>query len=864
MQIEHQEIKRKSKTGIKKNKRMFWFVFLLIVLVVGIAGNRYASKILQTKGYAGVWDFVKTISSNYWSGMDAHPEKISIEIKDKDYKFLEKNRERALERNVIINNIDGDYVPATLEYNGKKMKVKLRLKGHMTDHLQDNKWSFRIKIKDKDSFMGMKRFSIQHPGTRGYVYEWIYHELMKKEGIIALRYKFIDVTVNGRDWGIYAVEENFNKELIENNNRINAPIIRFNPDLYWVNRYSMMKHQSSVDEFATYYSAYEESYSEDAVLADSTQRNYFLKAMALVEGLRNKKLTVEQVFDIERMAKFHAIIDLVGGEHSMDWSDIKYYYNPVSGKLEPVAYESFTDLHARGITGCYRYVQLDSAIENFEDWHTAIYSNPKFFSLYIKSLERVSEPSYLNNFFDSDNSELGENLKILNKEFPYKRFEKEGYYRNQNMIKRVLNTPKAIHAYFNGVSKSTIHLQIGEIESLPVEIKSVIVGNNKAYPSATIILPAKQRNQYLDYKNVDFVLPPNFKWSDSLNSSLKVNYSILGSSKLMEAVVFRYPHTDNEFITDDLKNKKGNINEFSFLQIDEVSKSVFIKKGKQVITSDLIIPLGYKVFANSDVSLDFKNKAKIISYSSIVFLGSEESQIIVESSDSSSQGIEFIGAPKSKFNYVTFKNLPKVNDEQWARSGALTFYESPVEFNNCSFYNCKAEDAVNIIRSNFTFNSCLFHKMHDDALDADFSEGTVTNSVFEKCNENALDISMSKVKVKSVYIDGSNNKALNIKAGAQIIGEDVKIKNANIAISAEDASNIDLENVTITYSQYGVVAYKNKPGGGHPTIKIKKLALSDVKQKYLKEKKSTIIVEGKEIEDEVSDVENIIKGDKKK
>jgi len=154
--------------------------------------------------------------------------------------------------------------------------------------------------------------------------------------------------------------------------------------------------------------------------------------------------------------------------------------------------------------------------------------------------------------------------------------------------------------------------------------------------------------------------------------------------------------------------------------------------------------------------------------------------------------------------------------------------------------------------------------MHDDALDADFSEGTVTNSVFEKCNENALDISMSKVKVKSVYIDGSNNKALNIKAGAQIIGEDVKIKNANIAISAEDASNIDLENVTITYSQYGVVAYKNKPGGGHPTIKIKKLALSDVKQKYLKEKKSTIIVEGKEIEDEVSDVENIIKGDKKK
>ena len=34
-----------------------------------------------------------------------------------------------------------------------------------------------------------------HPGTRGYIYEWIYHQLMKQEDIIALRYKFINVTI---------------------------------------------------------------------------------------------------------------------------------------------------------------------------------------------------------------------------------------------------------------------------------------------------------------------------------------------------------------------------------------------------------------------------------------------------------------------------------------------------------------------------------------------------------------------------------------------------------------------------------------------------------------------------------------------
>ncbi len=855
---------RKTTKNKKRSKKKIVAISLFILLLIFLVGNHYASKTLQTKGYTDLLDFVKTVSSNYWNGMSAKPEKISIEIKEKDFKFLEKNRERALERNVIINNIDGDYVPATLEYQGKKMKVKLRLKGHMTDHLQDNKWSFRIKVKDKDSFMGMKRFSFQHPGTRGYVYEWIYHELMKREGIIALRYKFINLTMNGRDWGIYAVEENFDKELIENNQRINAPIIRFNPDLYWVNRYNMMTHQASADEFSSYYSAPAEAYNEEAVVSDSTQKKYFLKAMALVEGLRSKKLSVDEVFDIERLAKFHAIIDLVGGEHSIDWSDIKYYYNPVQGRLEPVAYESFTDFPARDITGSYKYIQLDSMNENYEDWHTAIFSNAKFFSLYIKELERISEPSYMDNFFSSANSELSTNLKILNKEFPYKKFDKQGYYRNQMMIKKVLATPKAIHAYFVGQSNNKIHLQLGEIESLPVEIKYVSVGNIKVFPASQIILSAKQRNQYVNFKNYDLTLPPDFRWNDSLINNLKVCYSILGATKQDEAIVFRYPHTDKEFISDDLKNKKGNINEFPFLTIDDNNKTIFIKKGKQTINKDLIIPSGYTVFANSSVSLDIINKAKVISYSSFIFSGNEEEQIKIESTDSTSQGIEFIDAPKSKFSYVVFKRMPKVKEEQWARTGAVTFYESPVEFNNCCFYNCKAEDEVSVIRSDFSFNYCLFHKMHDDAIDADFSDGTVSNSVFENCDENAFDLTMAKVKVKAIYVNGANNKAFNVKAGAQLKGDDVRIKNAYIAISAEDLSSIDLQKVTITDSEYGLVAYKNKPGGGHPRITVKGISFTNVKNNYLREKKSTIIVDGKEIEEEVKDVENIIKGDKRK
>jgi hypothetical protein len=844
----------------KRKIRRNIFVLLLVVFLF-ICGS-IASKKIQAKGYNGLVDFVFTISSNYFKSIDAQSETISIEIKDQDFKKLEKNRKQALERGVIINDLDGDYVPAVITYNGSEIKVKLRLKGHMTDHLQDNKWSFRVKTKGNDSFMGMKRFSIQHPGTRGYIYEWIYHELMKREDVIALRYKFIKVSVNGRDWGVYAVEENFENELIENNDRKKGPILRFNPDLYWVKRYNEYTYQNSFDEFASYYSANPEAYRESKVLSDSIQKQYYMQAIAMIEGLRSKKITVAQAFDIPRLAKFHALIDLVGGIHSIDWSDIKYYYNPVTAKFEPVAYESFTNLGSRDISGQYKYTILDS-VSNYIDWHRMIFSDSAFFSEYIKQLERVSDPKYLDDFFNDENTELKNNLAILYKEFPYKKFDRALYYKRQEIILKIISPPKALHAYIKEGNDKVVIIQAAAIDALPIHITSVSINGVRSKP-CSFILPAKKAQQYASYIDIQFIMPDNFKWNKHSSDSVTIQYSVLGATEKKEANVFPFPHTDSEFIAAELKDKKSTMDAFSFITVNEESKSVLIKPGKYSITENLIIPAGYKLFVNAGVSIDIKNSSKIISYSPVFFSGVDDDQIIIESSDSSSRGIEIINAGGSIFRNVVFKNLPKIHDEQWARSGAITFYESPVAFYNCSFYQSKAEDAVNLIRSDFLFKECLFKKMHDDALDIDFSEGTIANCVFEQCRENALDITMGKVRVSAVYINGAGNKAMNIKAGTQLTGDDIRIKNAGIAISAEDQSMVDIKNSKIEDSEIGLVAYKNKPGAGHPKIIASRLVFSGVKKNYLKEAKSSIIVDGNEMSDDVKDVENIIKGDKKK
>ena len=106
-----------------------------------------------------------------------------------------------------------DYVPATITHGNIQYDVRLRLKGDHVDHLETDKWSFRIKVKDDKSIFGMKVFSIQHPKTRIYSNELLYNLMLKEEGVLAPRYSFIEVVINGENKGIYALEEHFSKEL---------------------------------------------------------------------------------------------------------------------------------------------------------------------------------------------------------------------------------------------------------------------------------------------------------------------------------------------------------------------------------------------------------------------------------------------------------------------------------------------------------------------------------------------------------------------------------------------------------------------------------------------------------------------------
>ncbi len=138
-----------------------------------------------------------------------------IDMSFKNYHKLLEKRDEAL-RIGILNTTDADFVEGEIHLqDGPGLEADLRLKGDWIDHLEGEKWSFRIKLKNGEQILGMKQFNIQTPAARNFLNEWAFHQHLVQEGVLTTRYQFVNVLFNGKLLGIYAIEDHFTGEMIE-------------------------------------------------------------------------------------------------------------------------------------------------------------------------------------------------------------------------------------------------------------------------------------------------------------------------------------------------------------------------------------------------------------------------------------------------------------------------------------------------------------------------------------------------------------------------------------------------------------------------------------------------------------------------
>jgi hypothetical protein len=306
--------------------------------------------------------------------MDVEIKQLEIFMDEADYLVLIGKREEAIQLNVLLSDEDSE-VPATFISEGKLTEGSLRLKGDWTDHLVFDKWSFRIDLKSNDSIYSMTEFSIQDPITRLGYNEVLIYDFYQSVGGVSIRYEFIDVFVNGIYKGVYAVEEFFNSDMIEANEKRDGVIIKANENVMWEAR--------AYDLLVPDYRENIEVFNYNSEISDARSLELSTYAINLYQQFLEGQLLLEQVFDVELLAKYYAIVDIFGASHgSLYWHNFRYYLNPITMKLEPIPFDELS----------FEYGAL-----KFEVGPPQFLENDGYRALYLEYLKEymVKIPEYL-------------------------------------------------------------------------------------------------------------------------------------------------------------------------------------------------------------------------------------------------------------------------------------------------------------------------------------------------------------------------------------------------------------------------------------------------------------------------------------
>ena len=469
--------------------KFFSTIILILVLISSFISLgvyiEYTGKNRILKGWAqGLYHNGVQFIPNYFKSLFTDVDRIKIDINFEDYQKLAYKREESLHRGSLVS-LKKDWVSAFITHKEKKYKAEIRLKGDLPDHWEkDEMWSFKIKIKGDNTLFGMKRFAIQSPDTRGYLNEYVFQKLLRYNKLISLRYDFIGVTINGRKQSIYALEENFDKLLIENNRFREGPIFQVEEEIG--TNHNKERLWGTI-----------KPYQENKMVKNSILLKQFSRAKSLFELFRQRKIEPSQVFDLKKLSMLFAILDLTGNHHASHLDNLKFYFNPVTSLIEPIGYDNqlINHLKPNGMIGENIPITPKniSSFKNNLGWYDILFSDKTFYKNYSQALEEISVDGYLETFFKDIKKELRKKTKILHKSYPWYSFEKakETLYLNQSYIKEKLKSePKLIQIHYKNFSEinPSLIFQYFNLHSLPIEILGISFNDSEIIKLDSIIL----------------------------------------------------------------------------------------------------------------------------------------------------------------------------------------------------------------------------------------------------------------------------------------------------------------------------------------------------------------------------------------
>lgn len=772
-----------------------------------------------------------------------------IDLPFEGYQQLLNKRAEALEIG-ILNTTDADFVDAVVYLNGgSHLDAKLRLKGDWTDHLEKDKWSFRIHLKEDGQILHTRQFSIQSPHTRNFLYEWAFHNNLVAEGLLSPRYEFINVLLNGKLLGIYALEENFAPELIESQGRRQGVIIRFNEDLMWQN-WSTFWAQNVPNEgqfmLTNLWTSEITPFQESKVAADPLLTAQAQTAVGMLSAYRNGERSAAQTFDVDLVGRYFALSDLWSACHGLAWHNLRFYYNPVTALLEPVPYDNEPNKWC---------ANRDSLAEEFTK--SPLFNDADVRAAYVRNLARITQPDYVqslkaslqaehNHYRDALLVEFSEDVSVDWQELEYRR----------KMLALELKPAAPVRGYYQysaAEANRTLTLDVGNLMLMPVEVIGVEVNGVSAGVSTPPV-----------------PLPPIIDLNRQVFEAVKIQYSLASSMGLDQPdaeveVVVRVTGLQEEYrvplrggrapasvATGPLPvqpTRSEALQQHAFLAETPDSQLMTVKPGTWDVQGDLVLPANTVLLIPAGSVLRFEPGAVIYTTGALNLLGEPDAPVLLTAQQETWGGIVVLSAAQdSEWRYAAVEKTGGIDRTGWTLTGGITFFHSDILLDHVLLGNNQTEDALNVIHGLFTMRDSLFASTFADALDADFSQGEITRCAFQDIGGDAVDVSGTTAAISDTSMARIGDKGISVGENSNVTINNLSIEGAGIGVASKDLSKVTVSQSSIRGTRFAALAaYIKKPVYGPASIEAAGLTITDCTQDAVAQTGSTILLEGKAV-----------------
>ncbi|MCO6491583.1 MAG: hypothetical protein J5I98_24415 [Phaeodactylibacter sp.] len=799
----------------------------------------YQHPLLQAAGL----DF--SFIGKYLGGQAAGLENVDIDIEPDQLLRMQQLREQALKDGMITEEQKNEEFPAKLTYKGATHDVKLSLASATALRAgSEDKFSFEVRARGEDAIDGMTRFGMLLPENRGYLTDWLGMELMKDRGVMSLRAGFVRASVNGKPKGTFYLEERFDKGLARGS-RLGQGII--------------FKLQEGV-----------EAYQEKKLMDNPATREQLLLIRQKWQDVQGGKLAPGQFLDLKKTAQAFAIADLMNNRHSSYRFALRFSFDPATGLAEPLVGELaavpkndpgqwslILEQPAEGSAPLYK-LERDEVLK-------MIFGNLDFKRYYLQEAQAICQEPFMDQFLAKNGDKLYKLVNEVYAGWPAYDLPTFFLYENQKYIQSALAPDRDhITAYFEKQEDNRLSLRIRNMQDLPVEVRNLSWRETSLfYPAQPIVLDGAHTLPKGEAQAFGFEIPPTVAWADSLLEELKITYNVLGLDNTANSIlVFPWPYEERQAHAWNPVQRDANHTSFGFIEEAPETNAVIIPKGNWKLDRDLVIPAGRRFEVEAGARIDLVNHAKVICYSPVYFMGTEQDSILMFSSDKTSEGMIVIrGGERSSVEHTTFLNLNRPTEKGWALTGAVIFYEAPVDFSGVAFIgNQDGDDFLNVIRSDFTMEKSLFRDIKADAFDCDFCTGTVANSRFIDVGNDGIDVSGSEITVSHVYMNGIGDKGLSSGEGSSMTAKSVEITNSEIALTSKDRSKLIVSDSKVVNSRVGLTTFMKKSEFGPGFASLDRVSIEGAERPYLIEANSGVMVDGQPFAPNFDDVKKILYG----